>query len=158
VRFLNDGVVDVPGESASHRVTGEERRRLDELRVLLARLTDTVAAEAPLSPGELAELNEVTGRLPVRAQLKAEPAGGYVVDFAPVGGAWIDRVERELSGAFASILRRSQPPRLKRCAAEGCGRAFYDQTRSRTRRWCDSRTCGNRSRVRRHRSRATGPL
>jgi predicted RNA-binding Zn ribbon-like protein len=158
VEFLNDGVVAVPGEPPSHRVTREERRRLDELRVLLARLTDTIAAGAQLSPGELAELNEVIGRLPVRAQLQAEPGGSYVVDFAPVGGAWIERVERELSGAFASILRRSYPPRLKRCADEGCRRFFYDETRSRTRRWCDSRTCGNRSRVRRHRGRATGRL
>jgi predicted RNA-binding Zn ribbon-like protein len=92
----------------------------------------------------------------VRAQLVREPDGGYVVDFTPVGGAWVERVERELAGAFGSILRRSRPPRLKRCADKSCRRAFYDATRSRTRRWCDSGTCGNRARVRRHRSRTAG--
>jgi predicted RNA-binding Zn ribbon-like protein len=155
---VNDGVVDVPGEPVSRRLTRLERRRLDELRSLLGRLADSVAAGGRLSVHELAELNAITGRLPVRARLEAQPGGGYVVDFTPVGGAWIDRVERELSGAFASILRRSNPPRLKRCAESSCRRVLYDETRSRTRRWCDSRTCGNRSRVRRHRLRTTGRL
>jgi hypothetical protein len=104
----------------------------------------------PLSGPELAELNAVTGKLPVRAQLEPNPSGGYVVDYTPVGGSSVERAERELSGAFASILRRS-PERLKRCADPDCRRAFYDQTRSRTRLWCDLGTCGNRARVRRHR-------
>ena len=103
---------------------------------------------------ELAELNAVSGRLPVKAQLQSEPGGGYVVAFEPVGGEWVDRVERVLSGSFGSILRRSNPSRLKRCADENCRRAFVDETRSRTRLWCDSGTCGNRARVRRHRRRA----
>ena len=127
--------------------------RLEELRALLNRLTDTVADRGQLSRAELAELNELTGRLPVRARLQTEPDGGYVVDFEPVGGSELERRERELSGSFASLLRRSRPPRLKRCADPDCRRAFVDDTRSRTRRWCDLGTCGNRARVRRHRSR-----
>jgi predicted RNA-binding Zn ribbon-like protein len=140
LEFLNDGAPADP--------------RLARLRELLSRLTDTVALGRQLAAGELAELNEVTGRLPVRARLEAEPDGGYVVDFEPVGGSEIDRLERELAGSFASLLRRSRPPRLKRCAE--CGRAFVDGTRSRTRRWCDAGTCGNRARVRRHRRRSSG--
>jgi len=134
-------------------LTCAERSRLDDLRALLERLTDTLAAGGQLSPGELAELNAVSGRLPVRAQLQPEPGGGYVVFFDPVGGTWVERTERVLAGSFGSLLRRSRPPRLKRCADASCRRAFVDGTRSRTRRWCDAGTCGNRARVRRHRSR-----
>ena len=148
--FINDGTVE-----ASQSLTAAERRRLEELRALLSRLTDTVAAGRQLSPSELADLNAVSTRLPVRGGLQAEPDGGYVVVFEPVGGTWIDRVERVLAGSFGSLLRRSRPVRLKRCADETCRRAFVDETRSRTRRWCDSGTCGNRARVRRHRSRLT---
>lgn len=148
--FINDGAVETP-----RALTRAERRRLDELRALLGRLTDTVAAGRQLSPAELGDLNAVAGRLPVRGQIVAEPDGGYVVAFDPVGGRRVDRLERILAGSFGSLLRRSRPPRLKRCADESCRRAFVDETRSRTRRWCDSRTCGNRARVRRHRSRLT---
>ena len=113
--FINDGVVET-----SRGFTRAEQRRLDELRTLLARLTDTVAAGRQLSGPELAELNAVSRRLPVRAHLQAEPDGGYVVAFDPVGGKWIDRTERVLAGSFGSILRRSRRPRLKRCADEIC--------------------------------------
>ena len=92
------------------------------------------------------------GRAPVRSQLEITPDGSYLVDFTPVGGDWIDRVERELAGAFTSMLRRSHPPRLKLCGADGCGAFFYDDTKNRARRWCDARTCGNRTRVRRYRA------
>ena len=142
VAFLNDPTPAEPGLAGLHE--------------LLSRLTETVVAGEQLSAGELARLNAVTGRLPVRARLEAEPDGGYVVDFEPVGGSAVERLERELSGAFASLLRRSRPPRLRRCADPGCRRAFVDETRSRTRRWCDLGTCGNRARVRRHRSRSAG--
>jgi predicted RNA-binding Zn ribbon-like protein len=147
VDFINDGVVD-----ATRPPTAAERRRLDELRTLLSRLTDTVAAGRQLSASELADLNAVSGRLPVRGGIQAHPDCGYVVVFEPVGGKWVDRIERVLAGSFGSLLRRSHPARLKRCADESCRRAFVDDTRSRTRRWCDLGTCGNRARVRRHRA------
>jgi len=94
----------------------------------------------------------VIGRRAVRARLVVTPGGEYLVDFTPVGGTWIEQQERELAGILSSLLRRSTPPRIKVCP--GCGQVFYDETRSRTRRWCDSSTCGNRARVRRYRSRS----
>jgi len=100
-------------------------------------------------------MNEVIGRAAVQARLELTPDGRYLVDFTPVSGAWIDRAERELAGSFSSMLRRSHPTRIRVCAAEGCGNVFYDETRSRTRKWCDSATCGNRQRVRRYRRRTS---
>jgi hypothetical protein len=119
-------------------------------------LADSVAAGRALSPSELAALNEVTGRLPVCARLVSEPDGGYVIDFTPVGGEWVDRVERELSGAFGSILRRSRPPRLKRCADEFCRGSSTTRRAAEPAAGCDSGIRGNRARVRRHRSRSAG--
>ena len=126
---------------------------LDALRRLLRELAETVSGGDVLSPDQLRRLNSVIGRRAVRARLEVTPAGGYLVDFTPVGGDWIEQQERELAGIFSSLLRRSIPPRIKVCP--GCGTAFYDETRSRTRRWCDSSTCGNRARVRRYRRSAS---
>lgn len=44
--------------------------------------------------------------------------------------------------------------RLRECAAEDCSLIFYDESRSNNRRWCSMQRCGNRSKVRAHRSRA----
>jgi predicted RNA-binding Zn ribbon-like protein len=145
LRFLNDGHV-------GGTPTPAEARRLAELRELLRELAMTVGDGKALSPDQLARINEVIGRRPVRAQLEPVDSGGYLVDFTPVGGDWIGQVERDLAGAFVWMLRRAHPPRIKVCA--GCGAVFYDGSKNRSRRWCDSRTCGNRARVRRHRSRA----
>lgn len=43
--------------------------------------------------------------------------------------------------------------RIRFCDATGCDTAFFDTTRSRTRRWCDMKTCGNRAKVAQYRER-----
>jgi predicted RNA-binding Zn ribbon-like protein len=127
----------------------------EELAALLRRLTETVASGAELSSRQLAEFNAVIGRTPVVARIEPGGEGRYVLDMTPVGASEQDRLVRELAGSFGSILRRA-PDRLKLCENPECRRAFFDRTRSRTRRWCDSAGCGNRARVRRYRERTKG--
>jgi predicted RNA-binding Zn ribbon-like protein len=127
-----------------------DRAALRELRDLLRRLAESLAVRGTLRPRELAQFNELIGATPMRTQLVALPYGGYLIDLQPLSDDGVERALRELAGEFGSMLRRSYPPRLKLC--EGCGAVFWDGTRSRTRRWCDTRTCGNRARVRRHRA------
>jgi predicted RNA-binding Zn ribbon-like protein len=50
----------------------------------------------------------------------------------------------------AQLLTSEKLGRVKLCAGEGCGWIFLDESRNSSRRWCDSRDCGNRERVRRH--------
>jgi predicted RNA-binding Zn ribbon-like protein len=133
-------------------VTAADRRALDDLAALLRRLTETVVSGSELSEDELAAFNAVVARTPVVARLEAGGEGRYVLDLTPVGGSKRDRLLRELAGSFGSILRRA-PDRLKLCENPDCRRAFFDRTRSRTRRWCEAGGCGNRMRVRRHRER-----
>jgi predicted RNA-binding Zn ribbon-like protein len=147
----------VPDLPLRRRLRRDERVRLDALRSVLRQLADTVSAGRPLSTRQLAAFNAIVGRAPVRARLELGPDGGYVVDFTPVAGDWLDRAERELAGSFSSMLRRQHPPRIKVCDGPDCDAVFYDESRSRTRRWCDSRRCGNRARVRRFRQRSDSP-
>ncbi|HEU4808124.1 MAG TPA: CGNR zinc finger domain-containing protein [Homoserinimonas sp.] len=44
--------------------------------------------------------------------------------------------------------------RIRSCAASDCSMVFYDDSRSENRRWCSMQRCGNRAKVRAHRSRA----
>lgn len=43
-----------------------------------------------------------------------------------------------------SIIAGERDGRLALCAAPTCRAAFFDTSRSRTRKWCDMNTCGNR--------------
>jgi predicted RNA-binding Zn ribbon-like protein len=57
------------------------------------------------------------------------------------------RVEDALSVIAAdaiSIIAGERDGRLALCASPTCRAAFFDTSQSRTRRWCDMNTCGNR--------------
>ena len=57
------------------------------------------------------------------------------------------RVEDALSVVAADsigILAGERDGRLALCASPTCRAAFFDTSQSRTRRWCDMNTCGNR--------------
>ncbi|MEV0521988.1 CGNR zinc finger domain-containing protein [Streptomyces sp. NPDC050439] len=57
------------------------------------------------------------------------------------------RVEDALSVIAAdavSILAGERDGKLALCASPTCQAAFFDTSQSRTRRWCDMNTCGNR--------------
>lgn len=43
-----------------------------------------------------------------------------------------------------SIIAGERAGKLALCASPTCQAAFFDTSRSRTRRWCDMNTCGNR--------------
>ncbi|MFB6846682.1 CGNR zinc finger domain-containing protein [Streptomyces sp. NPDC056373] len=43
-----------------------------------------------------------------------------------------------------SIIAGERDGKLALCASPTCQAAFFDTSRSRTRRWCDMNTCGNR--------------
>ena len=52
--------------------------------------------------------------------------------------------------SVAELLTSPNLGRVKVCGGEGCGWMFLDESRNASRRWCDSRNCGNRKRVRKH--------
>jgi len=128
-----------------------EIAELRRIRALLQRLTATVGDGQPLASRDLAEINAILTSTPVTAKLHRFPGSGYYVEMTPRADRWIDALIREIVGSWVALLRLDDPPRLRLCANVACRRAFYDETRNRSRRWCNSRTCGNRIRVKRHR-------
>lgn len=55
----------------------------------------------------------------------------------------------------AALIVEGDPARLKSCGE--CGWVFEDQTRNRSRRWCDMADCGSRSKARSYYHRHRGP-
>ncbi|GAA3569937.1 CGNR zinc finger domain-containing protein [Nonomuraea rosea] len=68
--------------------------------------------------------------------------GGVVL--ADQGGAGMNSLISRVVGATAAALADGTWARLKACANDSCQWAFYDQSRSRTGRWCSMQLCGNR--------------
>jgi predicted RNA-binding Zn ribbon-like protein len=101
----------------------------------------------------LEEINRVLGRSVGTRRVEALPDGGYVRSFVPVGDAFSGLVIPIVESAVDSLVR-GELVRIHRCADRRCPRVFMDVTRSRTRRWCDMTTCGNRAKAARARRRA----
>jgi predicted RNA-binding Zn ribbon-like protein len=80
------------------------------------------------------------------------------IRLAPSGSsfriAWDQKVAPDTvlwPAAYAALelLTRGPLTRVRECSADTCGWLFLDETRNRSRRWCDMRTCGNRAKARR---------
>jgi predicted RNA-binding Zn ribbon-like protein len=94
------------------------------------------------------ELSIALSHLRVRP---ADGAYGWVWDRSgDDGGTRLDSPLWPVAQSAAELLTSPKLGRVKVCAGEGCGWVFLDESRNGSRRWCDSRDCGNRERVRRH--------
>ncbi|MCT2588605.1 CGNR zinc finger domain-containing protein [Streptomyces sp. N2-109] len=76
----------------------------------------------------------------------------HVHYFAP-GASLAHHIAADGGMALAFVIVAGERDRLRRCEAPECPRAFIDLSRNRSRRYCDSRTCGNRLHVAAYRAR-----
>jgi predicted RNA-binding Zn ribbon-like protein len=119
------------------------------LREAVYRIFAASAKRDPPAEGDLAELNRSLSKLSRGAGLQKTPQG-FVWDWK------LDRASMDLPlGAVAisaaELLVSADLERVGQCADEhGCGWLFLDTSRNHSRRWCDSKDCGNRERQRRH--------
>src|SRR4051812_31865734 len=112
------------------------------VREAIYRLFSALAAGRPLPQGDLATFNaaltEVLSHLRISGKddaLAWSWAGGEDALDRPIGPAvrWA-----------ADLLTARERAMVRECAGGDCGWLFLDTSRNRSRRWCDSRSCGNR--------------
>ena len=65
----------------------------------------------------------------------------------------LDRVLWEVARTVGRLVTSSRLAKVRLCAAADCGWLFLDETKNRSRRWCDMKLCGNREKLRRFRAR-----
>src|SRR5688572_18725466 len=65
----------------------------------------------------------------------------------------VERILWEIGRAAGRLILSPRLSKIRACAASDCGWWFVDDTKNRSRRWCDMKLCGNREKVRRFRSR-----
>jgi predicted RNA-binding Zn ribbon-like protein len=76
----------------------------------------------------------------------------HVHYFAP-GATLAEHLAADCGMALAFVLAAGERDRLRVCEAPNCERVLVDLSRNRSRRYCDSRTCGNRLHVAAYRER-----
>lgn len=76
----------------------------------------------------------------------------HVHYFAP-DASLHEHLSADLGVALAHLLVENEWERLRTCSAPDCDNVFFDESRNRSRVYCDSRTCGNRMHVAAYRAR-----
>lgn len=115
------------------------------LRAVLRRTAHAWFEGKPTPRATVARVNELLARGTGTSRIvPAADGGGFTVERHV-------RVEQPedllvpIAEAAADLLCHADPGRVRQCAHPDCVLYFLDGTKNGTRRWCDMRTCGNRT-------------
>jgi len=87
----------------------------------------------------------------LRPVARIDPASGVLTRNFPLSHP--GDLKARIVAAAGTLLEHREILRIKVCGGDDCDWLFVDRTKANRRLWCDTRTCGNIARVRRHRSR-----
>jgi len=144
--------VDVEGileEVARHPRHGTAvLKRAREVREAVFQIFSAVARVTEPPEGAMALLNRHLPAALEHRRIVREDAG--------YGWGWeegdnLGRMLWPVLASAADLLTSQRLSRVRLCSAEDCDWLFLDQSKNRSRRWCDMSVCGNRSKVRRFR-------
>lgn len=130
--------------------SGEEIARLKTLRQAMANITEALTSGSGPDEDDMREVISALAGSHMTFALTA-PAGEWQLSLQPVKKDW-DWALHEIAASFAKVISSEDKTRLKVCENAECGMVFYDESKSRTRRWCGS-ACGNLIKVREFRKR-----
>jgi predicted RNA-binding Zn ribbon-like protein len=118
------------------------------LREALFRIFFAVAHGDTPQADDLAVLNEALSRTLGRLRVVPTEHGyGWDWEHDETG---LDRPLWPVVRDAAELLVSDERTSLRECAAETCAWLFLDRSKNQSRRWCDMKVCGNRTKVRRH--------
>jgi predicted RNA-binding Zn ribbon-like protein len=126
------------------------------LRGAIHHLFAAQATGAAAPRGALAQLNRALGAA-LGHEVLAETGDGFGWRWVD-GQAALDRPLWPLARSAAALLTAPDLARVRLCAGQDCRWLFLDLTKNHARRWCAMELCGNRSKIRRFRARATADV
>jgi predicted RNA-binding Zn ribbon-like protein len=98
-------------------------------------------------------LNELFSTVTVSPRLTDHDHYAWHVHYFTPGAAVAEHLMIDGAMALAVVVTTGEHERLQTCAAPDCSRVLVDLSRNRSKRYCDSRTCGNRLHVAAYRER-----
>jgi predicted RNA-binding Zn ribbon-like protein len=108
---------------------------------------------APDSATATSRLNLLLGRTRITPRLTEHDGFALHIHYFAPGASLAERLAADCGVALAHVLVEDEWERLRTCAAPDCSHVFVDESRNRSRVYCDSRTCGNRMHVAAYRAR-----
>lgn len=167
--FINSRFVgeDESGEPAAHNVWLRKlclrwnlpepdvsvQARLYTLRDLLYRAACEYGTTGSIAVVILDSLNEQLKTISFHNRLEQSDAGFHISAIAQYNEKLL--LPYRIVMSFADLVSNHDAGRVKVCENPDCGWVFYDESKSRTRRWC-ANTCASLIKVRRFRKKHSG--
>ncbi|MEV0321349.1 CGNR zinc finger domain-containing protein [Streptomyces sp. NPDC050658] len=126
-------------------------RDLEGVRQIRGRFSQVFASPEPQAAATV--INELVAAAGTTPRLTDHDGYDWHVHYFAPGASIADHLAADCGMALAFFVVAGEQERLRRCEAPDCRRAFVDLSRNRSRRYCDSRTCGNRLHVAAYRAR-----
>lgn len=127
--------------------------RTDLLAVqgLRPRLRAVFAAGSDREAADL--VNALVADSPVTPRLTDHDGYPWHIHYFAPGASLAEHLAVDGGMALAHVVSLGERERLRTCEAAGCDQVLVDLSRNRSRRYCDARTCGNRTHVAAYRQR-----
>ncbi|RLC18534.1 MAG: hypothetical protein DRI24_02835 [Deltaproteobacteria bacterium] len=149
VKLINSDQAEQLQQKASEYPEKAEKIRLRaiKLREVIFRIFNLHSEHLDVDEEDLDRLNFEWGRRMITSKLVQDPNGFH----------WnlngneesMDWILTPILVSGIELLTSKDIRRVKRCADSDCSWLFFDQSRNRSRRWCDMKDCGNRAKVNR---------
>ena len=119
-----------------------------KVRETIFRCCFAVASAKAVAEADVAVLNRALADAPPRQRLSRDSAGfAWAVEREPPSAAML---LAPVLWSAADLLTRADRLHVRRCANDACLWLFIDRSKTGSRRWCDTASCGNRAKAQRH--------
>ncbi len=153
IHFLEAAKIISPDRSTQLLVLPESDPRTAEALLRKARrlcasarlLFSAIVRKQRIAAEWIEPINEIL-RVTEGPDELVQEAGVWRIEFIAREGG-LDWLLAAVARSAAEIVAEGTAARLRVCANPGCGLFFYDESRTRRRRWCSMAVCGNRSKV-----------
>jgi predicted RNA-binding Zn ribbon-like protein len=129
-----------------------ELKKLKALRSLLWGWVQAIVQGKSMDGEMLKQLNVYMDKGPVTRRIVWNSDDQAEISLLPLYSGW-EQVMAEIAASFAEALLEKEPSRFRICDNPDCLWVYYDDTRNRSKRYCDDKACGNLMKVRRFRAR-----
>ena len=124
------------------------------LREAIYRVFSSVAAANPVVSKDVKLIQDFALEAWKHRRLMPTSQGGYRWQWKAEEAERPEQMLWPIALSAAELLTSDRLRLVRQCAADDCAWLFLDESRNRSRRWCDMSVCGNRQKARRHYLRA----
>jgi predicted RNA-binding Zn ribbon-like protein len=149
-------LADLQAMADRYAFAGVRARHADvaKVRDYRTRLDSIVnSCETDDAEGAIDQINALLSQTGASPQIVAHDGRGPHLHVSRPSAPLADRMAAHFAMGLAWLVVAGEAGRIRSCESPTCRQEFVDFSRNRSRRYCDSRTCGNRLHVAAYRAR-----